>query len=255
MSMPIYGRMNRWAFDLDKGMRIEGHRTGLYVYHTPAIRCSCLDQSGQPVASCRICGGDGFFYDETTTTKRMAIVSQAVNQRDLVMQGLAEIDTIFVTFMDRIIIQANDRVRFDRPDLFYLATPAEAQVLERGPGTTDELPHRVARLLRVVRTSPYQGTAVYYRHPQDVTFDKNKLIWGALADPPVSGAVAPPEGTQYAVTYHGDYDWLVTENLPPRAIGYVNMGGRAICRRRLLDEREIEREAPTGPGGYSPNLY
>lgn len=255
MSTPIYGRKNYLAAELDRGMRIEGHRTGQYVWHTPAVRCSCLDDSGQPVATCRICGGEGFFFPVNLEKRYLAIVSQSVSQRDLVLQGLAEIETIVVSFMDRLVIKANDKIRFDRPDLFYLATPAEAFVLERGDGLYDELPHRVARLLNIVRTDPVHATVTYYLPTTDVTFTKNQLVWNAAQTPPIAGARMPPPGTQYAVTYHGDYDWLVTQNLTPRGIGQVMMGTRALCRRRLLDEREIERQSPTGPGGYNPNLY
>lgn len=253
--MAVYGRMNWLSAELDRGMRIEAARTGTYVYHTPAVRCSCVTDSGQPLASCRVCGGEGFFFPPNLENKYLAIVSQSVNQRDLVLQGLAEIDTIMVTFMRRIRVAANDKIRFDRPDLFHLTTPAEAVAITRSAHSFDELPHRIARIIELTRTQQQQGTVIYYDPTRDVTFTQNQLTWNASLPSPPAGAKMPPVGSRYAVNYHGDYDWLVTQNLTPRAIGDVMMGVRALCRRRLTDEREIERDAPIGPGEYNPSLY
>jgi hypothetical protein len=245
-----FGRMNTLAFELERGIRAEGHRTGTYIYHTPAIRCSCVDDGGQPLPSCRICGGDGFYHPASLEKKYLAIMTNAVTSREMIMgPGITEREDILVTFISPPLVPAHqDRIRFDRSDLLHLPIPAEGFIIERGTGAVDELPQRVARLISVVRSDPRYGLVTNYRPGIDVTFDGNKLTWAAKLIPPTVGATMPPTGTQYAVTYHGDYDWLVAENLAPRR-------PRALVRRRYTDQRNIEREGPTGPDGFNPNLY
>jgi hypothetical protein len=100
MSAPIYGRMNSLGYEMQRGIKGEGARTGTYVFHTPAVGCSCITDSGQATPSCRVCGGSGFFYPANLERKRQAIVSQAVNQREFIMgPGIIERDDIVVSFM------------------------------------------------------------------------------------------------------------------------------------------------------------
>lgn len=252
----VFGRMNDQAAALDYGIRQEAYSTGTYVLHTPAARCSCVRDGGQPSASCRICNGDGFFYAPGTETVQHAIVSQVSTQREFVSgPGIYEREDLLVTFAKRVFVTVKDRIRLARPDLFHFTVPAEGFVLERGTGQFDELPNRVARLLFVSKTDDRMGTVTYYRPGIDVTATENKLYWGNKAVPPVSGAVAPPSGLQYAVMYHGDYDWVVVENLAPRASGSVSLGTRAVCRRLQTDVRNQERAAPIGPLGFNPQLF
>ena len=162
--MSVYGRMNSLAAEMDRLMRMEGHRTGLYVLHTPSAQCSCMQDDGQPVPTCRVCGGSGYYHPPALTKKRLAIVSQASTDRQILSgPGIIEREDILVTFADRIFPAARDLIRFDRPDLFHLTTPAEGFPLTRGVGPTDALPQRVARLLQVVRSDDRGGTVVNYR--------------------------------------------------------------------------------------------
>ncbi len=253
----VYGRMNPLAYHTERGIRQEGARSGTYVFYTPAVRCSCVDEGGQPLASCRICGGDGFFHPPSLERKARVILTNASTSREFIMgPGLTEREDMVVTFINPVIYPASqDRIRFDRRDLRHLTIAAESFTIERGTEATDELPQRVARLLSIIRSDPRMGTYVNYRPGIDVTFFDNVLTWNAKMIPPVVGATAPPSGTTYAVTYHGDYDWLVVENLAPRHIGSVGIRTHALIRRRYTDQRNIEREGPTGPGGFNPALY
>ncbi len=252
-----YGRMNSLAFELERGIRQEGARSGTYIYHTPAVRCSCNDEGGQPLSSCRVCGGSGYFYPPQSERKVLAILTNATNNRQMMSgPGIIEREDMVVAFISPVIYPASDdRIRFDRSDLRHLVVPAEGFSIERGTESYDELPQRVARIVSVVRSDPRLGIATVYRPGIDVTFEGNRLIWGAKLIPPVAGAAMPPTGTTYAITYHGDYDWKVVENLAPRHIASVGIRPHALIRRTYTDVRNIERASPIGPDGFNPNLY
>ena len=248
--------MHRLAFHAQRVWRSENVRTGTYVYWTPATRCSCSGEDGHARADCRLCGGFGFFWRASNERKLRAEVTQATSHRDYLALGFVSREDLAIAPEKKPVQSgANDRIRLARPDLFTYALRAEQEVLTRGKGATDAIAQRCVRLLEVVRTDDRVGSVTSYRPNVDVTFSGNVLTWLASTGSPPVGTVAPPSGVQYSVSYMADYDWVITENPTVRSIGDVEIGPRWYVRRYLRDQRNNDRVAPTGPGGFNPNLY
>lgn len=251
----VLGRMSGLAADMDKFFGEEANRTGTVWRWTPAVRCSCRSGGGNPKSNCVLCKGFGWFWPEANERAVRGVVTQATNHREYLITGFLQPDDIVFAPKRKIQVGTNDRFRVARPDMFHINMPAEAVSVKRGPGSTDELPYRIARLREVVWSDTRTGDYVQYRVGRDVVADGATLVWKAEEPSPPSGVQAPPETQFYAVNFDADFDWLVVENPNPRGLTEVSITPKIHLRRRLRDQRQDKRPASTGfdPAAFFPS--
>lgn len=242
-----YGRMNRYAAEIERLTVQEGERTGTTVLHTPGRRCSCLRPDGQTAIGCRVCDGFGWYWRDAEERRVRAILSDAQVERQLTALGIVQRGDLAIVFIRRNPrANAFDRVRLNH-DASYLRTfdiPEESEIVVRGGDTPDRLQHRVAAVSSVSMSDPLTGGVALYAEGADyaVAPGTNLVTW-------LPGR-GPARGQRYAIGYLGDFDWTVTQPPIPRAAGAVGIQGRMVLKRRVRDAREPQRLADDPyPGG------
>ncbi len=210
-----------WLFeglwqDQDQG----GQAYRLTVYKMAP--CPCGAQPGQPAdMSCVACGGTGILYPTPPRTL-LGIVTNVTLQTDLVAMGLAEAG-------DLQISTRPGQGHLDPFDLCFvpwsMGIPVSGQIMQRGTGSTDQLPYRAALVEGIWTVDPTTGMVTPYTLQTDFTVHGRTITWIGRT---------PPVGTQYTIRYSGDFEWVVFHPPDQRVAFGVDLGERAILRKRYI---------------------
>jgi hypothetical protein len=152
----------------------------------------------------------------------LALVSNVTLQTELVAQGLAEPG-------DLLLATRPGQVHLDPFDLcfvpWHMGIAASSLVVTRGTGPTDALLYRAATVEGVWTVDPTTGQITAYTVDRDVTVAGRTVTWIGRA---------PAAGTVYTIRYSGDFEWVVFRPPDQRVAFGVDLGQRAILRKRFL---------------------
>ena len=204
--------------DLLRFFRDHAERVNWYQ----AVLCGCGSSPGAPAnIGCKVCGGLGYFYPSAAVTT-LAILTAVKQQEVLESAGL-------VMPGDLVCDQPPGAVSLAPWDIIITTwsqgLPFEGSVLQRGNGTTDNLPYRATKAYECVQTDPLTGSVTTYTEGIDFSVSGKSVTWLGTAN-------QPAEGTLYSVRYNATYEWVV---LPPgqvRVERSQDLGPRTALRKR-----------------------
>lgn len=168
---------------------IENH--GYNAYWQPSIVCECLD-NGQPNIHCEYCEGRGWRY---LPRRHVKLVSTSfTGKQELIVPGLKEPGTVYVTPEIDVIMGYNDKIEF------YEISAKHSQVLTMGIEETTST-YRPINDLNFVLIGDY-----VYTETEDfiVTEDKHHLKW-------INTTTKPQKGTKISILYTTSPEYLVTD--------------------------------------------
>jgi hypothetical protein len=150
------------------------------------------------------------------------LVSNVTLHTDLVAMGLAEVGDLQVSTRP-------GQLHLDPFDLCFVpwsvGVPMTGALMTRGSGSTDTLGYRAALVEGVWTVDATTGRITPYLLDQDFTVQGRVITW--------IGA-APPTGTVYSIRYSGDFEWVVFDPPDQRLAFGVDLGQRAILRKRYI---------------------
>lgn len=200
-------------------------RRGRQVQWQEAITCSCWNTaSGQPAYTCKACGGKGYIYQPSITSK--ALVTSVTLSNDWeAMAGVFEVGDAVATIPKRIPVRLptgqatgqftdnpmfeigqNDKIvllddEFKTSEVLIKNQP----IARRNPDTL--LNSIITRIKSLSTFDSNTGVVTNYKLGTDYTLNNNVIVWKA-------GGNAPPDGTQYSVTYFHRPAYVVIASLP-----------------------------------------
>lgn len=224
---PIPWLMEGLWQDQDQG----GQSYRLTVYKmTP---CPCGNDPDSPAnTACQACGGTGILYP-TPPRSVLGLVSNVTLHTDLVAMGLAEEGDLQVSTRP-------GQLHLDPFDLclvpWSVGIPMSGELVQRGTGPTDTLGYRAALVEGIWTVDATTGQVTPYILNQDFTVAGRTVTW--IGRTPVAG-------TEYTIRYSGDFEWVVF-NPPDQRVAFgVDLGQRAILRKRYI-------RLPNAPGPLLP---
>lgn len=205
-------------------------RRGRDVLWEQAIQCTCWNlDSGQPNAECMACGGIGYTY-EPAVTERALVQSVTMSNEYNEAAGIFDIGDAVMTVPKRVFglktapnnhsgvgtpVYLRDNAMFN-VGIYDIITLLDdeirtSEVLIKGQDYYERpadtlLNIKVTKLLNVRVNDPITGEIKKYEPGVDVTHTDNKIEW-LTAD-------APPDGTQYSVTFMHRPVYTVIATLP-----------------------------------------
>ncbi|NLY08547.1 MAG: hypothetical protein GXZ11_01395 [Tissierellia bacterium] len=168
---------------------IENH--GYNAYWSKAIVCECLE-NGQPDMHCEYCQGKGWRY---LPREHVKLVSTSfTGKQELIVPGLKEPGTVYVTPEIEIIMGYYDKIEF------YEIDARHSQVIKMGIEETTAT-FRPINDLNFVLAGDY-----VYTETVDfiVTADKHHLKW-------INPETKPKKGTKISILYLTSPEYLVVD--------------------------------------------
>jgi hypothetical protein len=220
----IMGGPNNSSFDARQQRRLINRR-GDVVDWFQGRKCSCSPDGDPSRANnnCRICRGLGYFYKDSKKVR--GLVGSISSQKMLLESGIAlPGDMVFSeTFMPREVFSDFDMVRLT----LQKGQPYEGDIIERGPGITDDLTYNATQVIDVYQNDPVAGITRSYIENEDYTFTRGTqtIVWQASVRQP-----AP--GSKYGVKYYAIFDWVVFAPPNDRFERGTPLGNRVLLRKK-----------------------
>lgn len=208
-----------WA-DQDHG----GQAYRLTVYKMASCPCGASPEDG-PALDCRACGGTGLLYP-MPGRHVLGIVSDVSLHTELMALGVAQPGDLQISTQPGAL-------HLEPWDLVFVpwttGLPMNGELVTRGYGPTDALRYRARLVEGAWSVVPATGTVTAYALGTDFTVDDRTVTWiGAR----------PAAGDLYTIRYSGDFEWVVF-NPPDQRVGFgVDLGQRALLRKRYLALRD-----------------
>jgi len=205
---------------------VGGQAYTLRVYKMTPCPCGASPQAG-PALACQACGGTGLLYPLPPRSV-LGIVSAVTLHTDLLALGVAQAGDLQVSTQPGALhLEPWDLVLVP----WSTGLPMDGEVLQRGPGPTDTLHYRARLVEGAWSVVPATGAVTAYQLGRDFQVVDRTVTWMGSA---------PAVGTQYTLRYAGDFEWVVWDPPDPRMAFGVDLGQRAVLRKRYL----VLRNAP-----------
>ena len=184
--------------------------------------CPCGQNPGSPAdLSCQACAGTGILYP-VPPRRVLGLVSRLDLKTELVAMGLAQSGDLQVSTQPGAL-------HLDPFDLCFVpwdvGVPMMGQLVVRGTGAADTLSYRATLAEGVWTVDATTGQITTYQVDQDFTVAGRTVTWVGNS---------PPAGTQYTIRYSGDFEWVVFDAPDQRVAFGVDLGQRALLRKRYL---------------------
>lgn len=197
-----------------------GQAYALTVYKSAPCPCGNTPDSPSQI-TCLACGGTGLLYPMPGRTV-LGLVSEVTLHQHLIEEGLAQPGDLQVsTQPGQLHLDPFDLCRIP----WAVGVPVTGTTLVRGPGATDALPYAAVLVEGAWTVDPTTGAVTAYMPDRDFTVAGHTLTWVGRQ---------PAVGTQYALRFNGDFDWVVFDPPDQRVAFGRDLGQRARLRKRYL---------------------
>jgi hypothetical protein len=200
-------------------------RRGIDVRWEQAIKCTCWsDDSGQPLYSCKACGGTGYLYSTPATIHTVLIMSLAMSKEFTPVGDFRMGDCIATIPQHYKAVDGAQRVTWPINPMYDIGEWDKVTLLDteyrcnenliRGVALRDQPADTlrsadVTKILGVLRANPETGEVYIYEAGTDYNIaNGNTIDWiGASSD-------IPANGEKYSVMYYCRPVYVVYTQLP-----------------------------------------
>jgi hypothetical protein len=199
-------------------------RRGRWVLWERAQQCTCWNtSSGQPLATCKACGGNGYLYDPPIQSHFILVMSMDLNKQFTDIGEFQTGDCIAtVPYRTKAIDPVTGIISYPENPLYEIGEWDKITLLDSEFKSTDTLikgqslygkkpdtlyHSHIVRVLRVLQANPDTGEVTVYNQETDFALDGNTITW-------LQGGKAPTDGSQYSVMYLHRPVYIVYTQLP-----------------------------------------